>query len=44
MRRSMDSDAGVANEQSQEDHEANVAGGRIHALFDRLAMLSSVLR
>ena len=44
MRCSMDSDARVANEQSQEDNEANVATGRIHARFDRLAELSSERR
>ncbi len=44
MRRSMDSDAGMADEQSQEDNKANVAGGRFHVRFDRFTGLSSVLR
>jgi hypothetical protein len=30
MRRSMDSNACVANEQSQKDNKANVAGGGVH--------------
>lgn len=39
MRRSMDSDAGVAYEESQEDNEANVAGDRYHVRFDRFTSL-----
>jgi ribosomal protein L31 len=44
MRRSMDSDAHMAYEQSQEDNQANVAVSRFHVRFDLFTGRSSVPR
>lgn len=38
MRRRVDSDAGMAYEQPQEDREANVSGGKSHVRYDRVRL------